>query len=78
MPVAIGRRELIAALGSTAAAWPLGARAQQPAMRVVGFVRDGTAAASARYAAAFRKGLNEMGIVEGQNVPPRPRRTFQW
>ena len=44
------------------------ARAQQPAMPVVGFIRDGSADTSARYVAAFRKGLNETGYVEGQNV----------
>src|SRR5262249_35449728 len=44
------------------------ARAQQAAVPVVGFIRDGSADANARYAAAFRKGLNETGYVEGQNV----------
>jgi putative ABC transport system substrate-binding protein len=61
------RREFIAGIGATAA-WPLVARAQQPALPVVGFIRDGSADASARFAAAFRKGLNETGYVEGQNV----------
>jgi putative ABC transport system substrate-binding protein len=44
------------------------ADAQQPALPVVGFIRDGTADANAHYSAAFRKGLNETGIIEGQNV----------
>jgi len=61
------RRQFITIFGSVAV-WPLTARAQQPALPVVGFIRDGSADASARFVAAFRKGLNETGYVEGQNV----------
>ena len=61
------RREFIAGLGSTAA-WPVVARAQQPALPVVGFVNAGSADGSEGYVAAFRKGLGETGYVVGQNV----------
>lgn len=61
------RREFITFLGGTAA-WPFSARAQRPAMPVIGFVRDGSAEGNTRNAAGFRKGLNESGYVEGQNV----------
>src|SRR6202048_3808943 len=67
MPVNIGRRELIAALGS-AATWPLTARAQQPAMPVIGFLGTASANPFAHLIAGFRQGLKETGYVEGQNV----------
>jgi len=61
------RREFIAGLGG-AAAWPLAARGQQPAMPVVGLINGSTAEAATRNLAAFRKGMSETGYVEGQNV----------
>ena len=63
----IGRREFITLLGGASAAWPLEAYAQQPTP-IVGLVTGRSADASPRDVAAFRKGLNETGYFEGQNV----------
>ena len=62
------RRDFIQVIVGSVTAWPLAANAQQPTMLVVGFIRDGSADTAARYVAAFRKGMNEAGYVEGQNV----------
>ena len=62
------RREFIIILGGAAASWPLSARAQQPAMPVVGFMMAGSRAALRDEITAFEAGLREMGFAEGQNL----------
>jgi putative ABC transport system substrate-binding protein len=61
------RREFITLLGSAAATWPLGARAQ-PAMPVLGYLHSGSPPPFAHLVAVFRQSLNEAGYVEGRNV----------
>jgi ABC-type uncharacterized transport system substrate-binding protein len=62
------RRDFVALLGGAAAAWPAVARAQQPAMPVIGFLHIGSGEAFAHLSAALRRGLAETDLVEGRNV----------
>jgi putative ABC transport system substrate-binding protein len=64
----MNRRKIISLLGGAAAAGPLAARAQQKAMPVVGYLSGLGEAVSVQFDAAFRRGLSQMGYVEGQNV----------
>src|SRR5215831_9763342 len=68
MTVTIGRRELLAALGGAAVAWPRAARAQQPVMPVIGFLGAATPAVASQWLAAFVQRMGELGWVDSRNV----------
>ena len=64
----IARRKFLAALGGVAAAWPLAAQGQQPAMQVIGYLNPGSPESDTPRLTGLRRGLNETGYVEGRNV----------
>jgi putative tryptophan/tyrosine transport system substrate-binding protein len=68
MAIDIGRRKFLSTLGGVAVVWPLAARAQQPALPVIGFLSSLSANAFEHRMQAFRDGLSDAGYVEGRNV----------
>ena len=72
----VTRREFVATLGSAAAAWPVGARAQRSTIPLIGFLSSRSPRDSAHLVAAFQQGLHESGYLDGQNVAVHYRWAF--
>src|SRR5215467_13043818 len=68
MTAHVERRSFLTLLGGAAASWPVVARAQQPAMPVIGYLHPGAPEGEVDNLAAFHKGLGEAGYAEGRNV----------
>jgi len=64
----VRRREFVTLLGSAAAAWPFTPHAEQATLPIIGYLSSGTSAGFARLTGAFRRGVNEAGLIEGPNV----------
>src|SRR5262245_66673554 len=64
----MNRREVITLFGAAAALWPLGARAQQPGVPVIGYLSSASPDRDAGRVRAFRQGLSETGFIEGRNI----------
>jgi ABC-type uncharacterized transport system substrate-binding protein len=68
MTFCIGRREVMTLLGGATAAWPLAARAQQPAIPVIGYLNNGSPESDVPRLTGLRRGLNQTGYIEGRNL----------